>query len=460
MEKIVDKKKPQLDAFSKIAQKKEMAAVCSFMDGSLFPIVLAAFVFLFYVLNVPLLSLLLCVVCLCFVFLFLEDTRPAIAILFLMTLSFRYKDNAEAYLSFSAIAAYAFLLPVVIFSIVYRLVLRRVEWKEKSGLLSMALLSVAFLTCGIFSKYYDLLNFGYGVAAAAVLFGCYAVFAFTMRSRADNLLYLARVCAVSACMIALEVLELYIRKYEWGTPLDTAWKNEVVLGWSISNLVAEVMVFFLPAIFYLIYKEKYGYLYWIAVAVVLIAVYFTFGRNALLWGGITTLIGTAINLFAGRNKRIHRRIILTIAVLGIGILLLLYFTGHLSTLMRFFQDVKLDDRGRFKIWEVHLDFFGESPVFGVGFQAYCKMPGVRVRYAHNHLIQMLASTGVVGFVLYGVHRVQTVCLLLKKRTMERLFMSGCLAVGMAMSLLSPLFFLVYFLLYYSIILLFLEKSVD
>ncbi len=432
----------------------------AFMEGPYFPLALGGIALLFYVLNAPVLCLAVFVACIAFICFFCEDTRPALAVAFLILLTFRFKDNVEAYTTWYAIAAYVCLGPVVLYSMLYRVLNYRVEWTKRNGLVSVSLFCVAFLIGGVFNEYYNLRNFGYVVAIVATLLGCYAFFAFTMKKREDNLLYLARVCAVFIGVAVLQVLELYLRCYEIGTPLDSEWKGNIILGWALSVMAGEMIVFLMPAVFYLIYKENRGCWYWFLVIFAEFAIYFTFARNALLWSVPVVLVGTGINCFAGRNKTVNRLVVLIIAAFAVSAVFILIEIGVVDKLVVFFNQVQLADSGRFFVWEKHCEFFFESPINGVGFEAYRSTVVGRVSRAHNNLLQMLASTGILGLTLYFIHRAQTIFLVFQKPTLDRIFISGCIWAILGMSLLSSTFFMPYTMVYYSIILLTLEKDVD
>ncbi len=447
-----------MDEIKESTFHKIIERVRTFFEGRWFPIALGGVALLFYALNLPVVGLAICLLCAAFVFLFSEDTRPAVPVVFLLVVTLRYKDNMGAYLTTAAFCVYAVVLPILLFSLVYRLVKFRVEWKSKTGLLSIALLCVAFLLGGLFSVYYDLKNFAYAIGFSSIAFGIYAFFAFTLKKREDNFVYLARVCAVVVCVIALEVVEFYIRCYRLGMPMDNDWKLQIVLGWSISNMVAEMMVFLLPAVFYLMYREKNGWLYWLVVGVAFIGIFLTLCRNALLWGGICIATCAVINCIVGKNKTVNRILVAVAAVGAIILLVVLMQWKGFSTVTAFFKQMKLTDNGRFGVWAKHGEFFLRSPINGVGFQAYRQIPRVHATYAHNSLIQMAASTGIVGLGLYLIHRLQTIYLIVKEPRAERFFFGGCILLGVLISLLSPLFFLPYFTIYYAVILLFLEKS--
>ncbi len=447
-----------MDRIAQLAEKKAIGKIRAFVESAWFILAFGAVMALFYVLNLPLVTLGLVAISGIFVFLFCEDTRPSVCIAFLTLISLRYKDNAKAYISAGAIVLYAILIPLVIGAAVYRLVKHRVPFKSKYGLLGITLFSVAFLLGGMFSKYNDLYNFFYAVGMVACLMGSYLFFAYTVKDKEDNFIYIAKIFAVAICLIALELVELYARKYTWGTPLDALWKGKITLGWSISNMVAEMIVFGLPAVFYLIYKEDRGYLYWIVVAVGVLAVYFTFGRNALLWGGIVCVVGSLMNCFVGKNKKIHRIVLLGVVGAALCIFIVFCATGYIQKIARFFLDVRFSDRERFLVWERHFGLFLEYPIFGSGFSAYHNYLGYWQHLAHNIWLQMLASTGIVGFSLFMFHHVWSFTLIGKKPSWDRVFIYSCIIVGIGMSLLSPLFFGPYFLIPYAVLILLLEKS--
>ncbi len=445
-----------MEKIEKLSQTKVVKKLCAFCEKPLFAVALGAFLVVGYCLNVPVFSIGVFALIASFCFLFAEDSRPALTVILLAVFSLRGKDQGASYLTVFAIVVYVLAVPPLLFSLWYRLTKHRVPLKSKKGLLCIGLLCFANLFGGVFSEYYTLKAFGYGISFSAVAFFSYLIFACTLKKREDNFLYFARVAAVVVGVIIIQVVELYIREYEWGTPMDTAWKSAVVLGWGLSNLVAEMTVFLFPAIFYLIYKEKRGWLYWILIALALVAICLTMGRNALIWAAVCTLVGAGINCFGGVNKKASRIIVLTVASLCVVAFIGLLALGKLSAL----SQINVSDSGRLEIWKLHLQFFMQSPINGVGFQAYATVPEAFVTYAHNAPIQFISSTGIVGTAMYAIYRVYTLRLIFKKLTIERVFIGGCIVAGIMMSLLSPLFFLPYFVMYNCILQLFLERSYE
>ncbi len=447
-----------MDAIKKFSEKKIIKSISAFFESPLFLLLFGTAVLLFYVLNIPVVTLVIFAVCGCFICLFAEDTRATMGLLVLLMFSFRNKDNVACYRTTFAICTYVVGGIPLLASAIYRLAFRSEPLKDGWGLLGVGLLSASILLGGTFTQYYSQKNFMNALIMSSTLFGGYVFYAFTLQKREGTLLYLARTCAIAVCIIALEVLELYKRKYTWGTPLDWIWKGKILLGWTRSNMVGEMMVFFLPAVFYLIYKERFGILYYLVVLVGLFGIFLTLSRNAILWSIITVIIGTTANCLVGRRK-LANLIIGILSILGICVsFVVVSKLGYLDNVLQFFLESGLDDHGRFEVWTTHWNLFVDSPLHGVGYKTYKVMSGDIVDKAHNTLVQMLASSGLIGLSCYLVHRVQTVYSVAKKPTTERLWIGGTVLVGLLMSLLSPLFFQVYFRVCYVVLLVALEKS--
>jgi len=62
------------------------------------------------------------------------------------------------------------------------------------------------------------------------------------------------------------------------------------------------------------------------------------------------------------------------------------------------------DADRFKVWKVALTMFSESPLFGKGLglfmSHFSKYINLSIQYAHNCYLQILAETGLLGFVSF------------------------------------------------------------
>jgi O-antigen ligase len=121
------------------------------------------------------------------------------------------------------------------------------------------------------------------------------------------------------------------------------------------------------------------------------------------------------------------------------------------------------DNGRFAIWRTGVEKFLSAPLFGSGFyDSYVEEEWSFVLYPylyHNTLIQMLASCGIVGVLAYVWHRMTTVRLVLQKPNAGKSFLGLCIAALLLFSLLDTILFNTYPMIFYALMLLFMEKSV-
>ncbi len=448
----------------RIYNNKIVAKFRSLVDGKLFPVFVGAFILLFYLLkwHIPALAVLAFIVSL--ILLCCKDIRPALSPVMLahLVLCHYYPEIGRAsYLKTSSIIVYAIMGSLVISSLAFNLLAYRKQRKlQKSKLFTgLAVMCCAFLLGGAFSGYYGIYNFSTGIVFTLAYLVAYLVFFVAMEHREDNLRYIALVCCVSASVVVCQIAHIYIVKFESGMALGDGWKSSIVAGWGISNTLGEFLAMFMPSVFYLIYKEKRGYFYYILAVIMFVAMYLTLCRAALIFGGLAFVVGAVVNCFKGKNRKINTIIAISIFVIGTALIILELTSGLFDKMLAFFSQTGIDDRGRFFIWKEWIRLWKEEPMLGVGFRAYrIVYPDAYAINAHNTIIQMLAGTGIMGLVLYIYHRVETVKLFVKKPTIDRLFGGGLALVGVLVSFLDPLFFRMYFAFYYSLTLLTVEKS--
>ena len=131
-----------MDRLKQWSGTKAIVSLNAFVESAWFPVVLGAVVFLFYALNLPILTLAVLALCACYICLFADNTRVGLAVLLFAMISFRYKDNGGAYTTVGAIITYSVFGPLTLASALYRLFARRVQCK-KAGLFFVALLCAA-----------------------------------------------------------------------------------------------------------------------------------------------------------------------------------------------------------------------------------------------------------------------------------------------------------------------------
>lgn len=80
-------------------------------------------------------------------------------------------------------------------------------------------------------------------------------------------------------------------------------------------------------------------------------------------------------------------------------------------------------------------------------------------FAHNTIVQILSSAGIVGLLGYIIHRIQTVKLFVSKPTINRLYLVLGVVAYVVMGLIDTITFFASFVVVYTIFLVCIEKDV-
>lgn len=457
----------------KLTKNRFAFGAAAVFNSRLFPIAFGAMMFIIHALAIDVVGFCIAAVLFTLIALFCEDTRPQLAICF-MTGMCVSTDNSNAYGGGTGYYSNPVVIGTIIAAVVVIVAViaaRLVIFKEYKNLAKKRMLftglivfGVACLAAGLFSTYMDFTSFAVGGLTAVVILGLYVYFSASLGSRSDNIDYLMRLCVTTMLLVAAMLGWIYVTRFRPGMSLDSSWKNQIILGALVSNSAGEMMVMMLPAIFYLAVKEKCGWIYLLLSALTIVAVYFTLSRAALLVGILVFVAGIVYVLVRGKTNRRLNLITTCCLVVCLCAAVLVTFKGNLGDLFEFFASVGFSDRGRFNIWKQMLELFASFPVFGAGFSAFYQLGnyGINVFHnlAHNTVVQMIGSCGIVGIVAYVFHRVQTVMLFLKKRSEARSVVGIMLLCFLAMALLDQIFFFPNFAAIYASMLVVAEKDYE
>ena len=345
------------------------------------------------------------------------------------------------------------LLAAIVFHLVYYKQYK--NFKKRTFLTAgLAAMAATFVTNGFFAPDYTVKNLWLGLSFAALYYGFYLlIFHTTQWKKGYSMRYLAFGLFMMGVVIAAELGVLYLTLPELRA---TGEKDLVKLGWGISNSIAFIFLLTIPFGFYLTYQEKHSLPYFLGTTAMLIAVIFTYARATLI---VAVPLYVAGSIFACLFAR--RRLGLWIAVglifaAGVAVVALRY--ERLLQLLNFYIQTGLNDRGRFELWIISLKAFLTSPLFGVGLYYHYGVDLASFFWAHNTVLQFLATGGLLGLVAYLFHRAQTVYMFVKKPTVARLFAGLAVLCLIANSMLDVAMSCQNIILYYGIILAFAEKD--
>lgn len=455
-----------------ISQNKIIGKIKEFFDFKYFPLFIFAITLLTHILALDLVGWILLVLFAVFTNLFCDDLRPILPLATLMPFVVSNQNTPgyaeEGWVGFyanNAVIVTLFIIGVlavlsfIVRPILYKGTFKRV--KDSKLILGFISLAVCYLLAGLFSEYLDFNNY----ILSLLMVACHSVFYFfifiSLNEREDNFEYLCKVMVLGGLLITLEIAYVYLTKYQVGTQLSGAWKSEIIIGSLPSNPAGGFIALTLPFFFYLAYKNKCGYLYYIMAIICLIGVFFTLSRGAFLISAPVFVLGSIFAcVFAKNKKPLIITAILSVVMIGIS-LLVMYKLGAFERVFNFYIENSLNDHGRFDIWKEHFELFKDYPIFGSGFSANMiikEKEWIFISLAHNTLVQVLTSAGIIGFILYAFHRCQTAKLFLTNINLEKTIICISVLVSIGMGLLDPTFFYPQFALVYSFTLCFAEKQ--
>lgn len=460
--------------YEKICKAREYPAVqtlLAFFDGEIFPVVYAVLTLLCSFLGFEIAFFALTAVIFWFVTLFGKDSKPVIAplVLFIYAISQRHTSQPPYSSDFlygvpflatsctlAAITFALFLFRLIVYPSTDSVIKGKpvMRW----GLLALA---AALLLNGAFYSEYTFSDFLLGAAIAFSFVFFYVYFYHTLIWRDTTALSVARVLTLACAVIMLQLAEMYLFD---GVIVDGSIdKDKIILGWGMSNNVGGMLAMFLPAPFYLAYREKHGWLYYLLGLLVFLGVVLTCSRTSVLVGAIILLVILVLLAIRGKNVCAIRIIDVVLAVCAV--VACVVFRDKLAELFEHYIERGFDDTGRFEIWAHGWNNFLKAPLFGVGFYtpiapdwSYNIENWLFPDMYHNTFVQMLASCGILGAVAYSFHVCQGLYLCFRKPTSERLFFFFVIAILSGMSLADNHIVHVFPALVYSMLLAFCEKD--
>ncbi len=198
--------------------------------------------------------------------------------------------------------------------------------------------------------------------------------------------------------LTLEIIAIYSRV---GLMNILENKNLLNLGWGISNLIAVIYVFLIPIALYKYLNLKKFYLFYLILDLLnILGLFLTLSRGAYLGVFISVCL---FSIFYVRKKIIikYGGIIILLAIVLIIYKNTLYtlLTKHIAYNNFFYGS------SRGAIYHLGWQSFLSHPIFGRGIKSseYMINTYLKEPYAHYHnfLLQIAATLGIVGLILFS-----------------------------------------------------------
>lgn len=335
--------------------------------------------------------------------------------------------------------------------------------QKRKLLAGMLILGASYYLSGIgYEKYGELAlrNLTFATVQFASVAACYYVFAGAVRWDKAPKDFFCWVGLMVGAVVLAEILGIYLsgKAIVNGT---IRWSN-IVTGWGIHNNMGGMLAMMIPFPFYFANRSSKGWCFHLLAAAYMAGVCMTCSRTSMLFGGLVYGGCLIYTLIRSRSKWAW----LLYAVAAV--IAVLVFHKALYSIFRDLFEKGLSLSNRDTIYREGFKQFLNYPVFGGTFYAI-DYPMIEFSTVgafsaffpprwHNTIIQMLASCGSVGLIAYCIHRAQTVWLFVKQRTFEKTFIGLSILVLLGTSLLDCHFFNVGPTLFYSMALIFAEKT--
>lgn len=364
----------------------------------------------------------------------------------------------------------AVLLVIAVGCLTWRVLTDRILIsRRKPRLLSgMLVLGGAYLVGGIFSSAYPdvgIKHILFALLQIAAVMLPYLLLCRGVDWYAASRDYFAWTGFGVGCMLLGQLLWIYLTQDVIVN--GSIIRDRIVTGWGMYNNMGIMLAMMIPFAFYLASRYHRGWIGTVAGTVFMVGVFLSCSRNAILFGSLGYLLCIFKTLSFAKNPAATKKVLIVAGITAVSAVavfheqLLLLFTDILQREQGFF-----DPNSRDLMYFNGLKLFAKYPIFGSSFYPQVALWDwasieefstlIPARW-HSTLIQLLASTGIVGLAAYGYHTYQCVRLFAEDHSREKTFIACSLAVLVISSMIDCHFFNVGPVLFYSFGLAFAEN---
>ena len=361
----------------------------------------------------------------------------------------------------------AFIGALIGASLVYRLVRDRKRLFRAKGMLteSLIILTFAYALSGIgFRGYLDVAwkNIPYGIIQGVSLLLPYWLVIGSVDWEKTRKDYFAWIGFGMGCLLSFEIICIYISQDVINNgAID---RTLIYAGWGMYNNIGNLLAMMIPFAFWLgVHYKKLvvGYIFGI---VFLGFVFLTCSRSSMIFS--TLCFCTCWLIAPDREHRKYALIAFAVAAFAGLVVLGIFFDKIYDMFAHILDDVH-ELGSRIDIYWQGLNEFAKNPIFG---RSFYPAAGLSYNWAstdiislmpprwHNTVIQLMASTGLVGVIAYGYYRYQTIRLALRCKTRQQILMVISAMVLILGALTDTHMFNVGPCMFYAMIMAWVEKK--
>ena len=341
-------------------------------------------------------------------------------------------------------------------------------------------LDVSIIIGGLFSPHFNLISILYGsiIAIGGTLFfiiGYYII----KHASSDIIPYTCRILVIACLLISAQVAVVAIKAhlaqdlliYHEGSGRWIVQRIHFCFPWGMPTVIGAMAALGIPAAMYMAKNEKHPILYYLSSLLFFAVSLIVNTRSAMIVGGIALLISAVAICFSGRNKRSNRVLSsVFFAAIAVALSLFFYNTTKAGTLNQTLTDIykllRFDSiNDRIQIFKAGFDDFLSFPIFGVGWDKGALDPTERFNnffsnMYHSLIIQIGASTGIIGSLAFLNHAKDIAIIGFKKICIDRFLILAVPVMILCMSLVDNFFFYLEFQIPYVVFLALAEKHLE
>lgn len=364
---------------------------------------------------------------------------------------------------------------ILVIALVYRLVtdpqiggqaFLKAERKLTNGML---ILGAAYLLSGLGIEQYGQIwqkNLLFSFLQLVAIFGMYFLFAGAVRWEEVSKDHLAWIGMCAGLVVVPQLAENYLSGRIFMEGTGTIDRELIYAGWGMHNNMGAIMAMMLPFPFYLARHHKSGWVFNILATILMVSVVLSCSRTSIMVGAAVYVL-CAVLLLRRKDQRKQNVRIYLLAVLCAVALSIVFFNKLKDIFDLFFEELFIVSQ-RDNLFRYGMKQFMGAPVFGGSFfpqgeyvpwdwSTSAAFSSFFPPRWHNTLVQLGASCGIIGLISYSIHRLETIGLFLKDRSVEKWYIAFSIIVLLTCSLLDCHFFNIGPVLFYSMALAFAEK---
>lgn len=415
-----------------------------FFQSTIYVLIVAFLTLLFWVFKLDYIGLPLFMLCILGLLIFKKETIHTIPLF----ISSVFMVSSES-ITFQSIPLYLFLIPIVIMiGFIIHAIKYKVNLFRGKLLISMILFFIVLIVSTVFSNHFELYYLFYILVGIMYLF-IYLFYRNTIQKNVTN--YLIKNMVVWGIIISLQVFITYLISGDYAGLIEGGM---IEFGWGNGNLVATMLILFIPVTFYYARVTRKIVL-WVFIGMFeTLMLLLTLSR-----GGILTFLFLSILLIIYLFKlRLWKTTLLNLGIFAmiLGIYIYANFEMLSSIYMRFWESL-FEENNNFDLYRDAYRNFLLNPIFGSGFFSSIDEYG-DFQMAHNSILQTLSSFGSVGLVAFLLQLVLVFRIVLYQNQPKMIVIGISLLGVLILGLIENVYYLPQFMIVFLIIISVLEIS--